>query len=168
MLSPISATRTELENGLVLWTCPRPSRDVCIDFLVPFGLAHDQVKAHFLEHLSLRSTELHSVEQIYDDLAGKAIDSNAQTSSERIDFYCTAPSSYFESAIRFLYELFVNNSFKQKEFEREKTVIKGEYSIRRSKFKKDLWKKAQKILYKNHPLNYDEPTDEQIENTTME
>ena len=120
-----------LNNGINIILDYIPShQSICIGFFLKKG-SRDENKdqlgySHFSEHMLFKGTEKYNQKFIsnYFDKIGGYI--NAYTTHELIVLYNRIPKIYLEDAIKFMYNIFMNSIFNEKELNIEKNVIINE------------------------------------------
>ena len=116
-----------LDNGAKLWTCPSQNRDVYTSLWIPYGENNEPPKAHFIEHMTDRSTRKRKAIDIKRASAGRGIGDGALTYQDRMNFWMMSPSDHAKTGIEILYETFANDLFNPEEVELERNVVLGEY-----------------------------------------
>jgi len=159
--------RTEFSNGAVLLTASRPyERDVVIDLWIPYGQIHEVPEAHFLEHMAFKSNKFRSAERIAYDTEGRGIKYRAATYADKMNFYMLSPAEHVKTALKILYECFVNYQFVPEEVDLEKGVVIGDLLQRKSTPYYSIRRKVENRAFENHPLEITEETEESIQAVT--
>ena len=85
--------------------------------------------SHFIEHMLFKGTKRRSARQISQDVEGIGGYLNAFTSEENTCFYTKAGGERLEHLWNVLADMFLNSTFDPVELEKERNVIKEEYSM---------------------------------------
>ena len=127
--------KTTLENGLRIITVPlENTQAVTVLVLVKTGSKYETREisgiSHFLEHMYFKGTEKRpspiDVSETLDKIGGIY---NAFTSQEYTGFFAKTAFSYFDVALDWVSDIFLNSLLPEKEIEKEKGVIIEEINM---------------------------------------
>jgi predicted Zn-dependent peptidase len=153
--------KTILKNGLRVITVPQKSSEaVTVLVLVGTGSKYETKDisgiSHFLEHMYFKGTKKRpssmAVSETLDKIGGIY---NAFTSEEYTGYYAKVAYPYFETALDWVSDIFLNSSLPKKEVEKEKGVIVEEINMRYDHpmtYIQVLWSK---LLYGDQPAGWD-------------
>ncbi|MDD5145646.1 MAG: pitrilysin family protein [Candidatus Pacebacteria bacterium] len=149
--------KINLKNGLRIITVPaKNTQAVTVLVLVGTGSKYETKKingiSHFLEHMYFSGTKKRpstiAVAETLDKVGGIY---NAFTSEEYTGYFAKVDSAYFEIALDWVSDIFLNSLLPEKELKKEKGVIIEEinmYQDQPMSYVRVLW---QKILYGDQP-----------------
>jgi len=149
-----------LKNGLRIISVPMENvNSVTILILVGTGSKYETKEingiSHFLEHMFFKGTKKRSntlkISETIDAVGGKY---NAFTSKEMTGFWVKVEKSSVDIALDWIFDIFLNSKFEEKEIEREKTVIIEEINMYLDTpiaYVEELW---EKLLYGDQPAGW--------------
>jgi len=102
-------------------------------FVLDIG-SRDEVRAqqglvHFWEHMAFKGTNKRKAFHIINRLDSVGGELNAFTTKEKIFFYATVLSEYFDMAVELLADITFNSIFPEKQIEKERIVILDEMAM---------------------------------------
>jgi len=127
--------KTTLKNGLRIITVPqKETQSVTVLVLVGTGSKYEKKEingiSHFLEHLYFKGTEKRpspvAIAETLDRIGGIF---NAFTSEEYTGFFAKVATPYFELALEWVSDIFLNSILPEKEIEKERGVIIEEINM---------------------------------------
>ena len=127
--------KTTLENGLRAITVPQEtSQAVTVLVLVGTGSKYEEKKvngiSHFLEHMFFKGTKkrpsLREVSETLDKVGGIY---NAFTGEEYTGYFAKVAAPYFDLALDWVSDIFLNSTLPEKEIEKERGVIIEEINM---------------------------------------
>ncbi|MBU0647867.1 insulinase family protein [Patescibacteria group bacterium] len=151
----------KLRNGLRVLLVPNKYVDsVNISVLYRVGSRCEEESvagmSHFLEHMFFKGTKKRpkasDISVAVDSVGGQM---NAFTSYEYTGYYIKVAKKYFELASDVLSDMMLNSSFRQKELEKERMVIKEEMKMYEDNPLAYIWRAWNKVLYQGHGLGRD-------------
>ena len=152
--------KTTLKNGLRIITVPQKSTQAAtVLVLVGTGSKYEQKKvngiSHFLEHMFFKGTKKRpnkiEIAETLDRVGGAY---NAFTGQEYTGYWAKVKSEYFDIALDWVADIFLNSLLPAKEIEKERGVIKEEinmYYDNPASYVQELW---QQVLYGNQPAGW--------------
>lgn len=121
------ATVHVLANGLSVVLVPCEAESVAFGLFVASGSRHEPRRlsgiSHFIEHMLFKGTPTRSPFDITRAIEGRGGNFNAYTGEESTCYYAHLPSEYLEDAVNILSDMYLNATFPEEEFEREKKVV---------------------------------------------
>lgn len=114
--------------------------------------AANQGIAHFWEHMAFKGTKKRSALDIIKSLESVGGELNAYTDKEKIVFYASVRSEYFELAVDVLSDITFNSTFEEQQIERERGVILEEMTMYHDDPEDSLQDEFEAVVYKNHPM----------------
>jgi predicted Zn-dependent peptidase len=153
--------KTTLKNGLRIITVPqKESQAVTILVLVGTGSKYEKKEingiSHFLEHMFFKGTKKRpsklKVAETLDKVGGMY---NAFTSQEYTGYFAKVEASYFELALDWISDIYLNSLLPKKEIERERGVIIEEINMKYDDpmiYVNYLWLQ---LLYGDQPAGWD-------------
>lgn len=108
--------------------------------------------AHFWEHMAFKGTRQRSALDIIKSLESVGGELNAYTDKEKIVFYASVRSEYFELAVDVLSDITFNSTFEEQQIERERGVILEEMTMYYDDPEDSLQDEFESVVYKNHPM----------------
>lgn len=108
--------------------------------------------AHFWEHMAFKGTRKRKTIDIISSLDSVGGELNAYTDKERIAFYASVRTNYFERAVDVLSDITFYSIFPEKELEKERGVILEEMSMYLDSPDDSLQDEFEAIVYKKHPM----------------
>jgi predicted Zn-dependent peptidase len=108
--------------------------------------------AHFWEHMAFKGTKKRKTLDIISSLDAVGGELNAYTDKEKIAFYASARTEYFERAIDLLSDITFYSTFPEKELEKERGVILEEMAMYYDSPDEALQDEFEAVVYKNHPM----------------
>lgn len=149
-----------LNNGLRVITIPMENASsVTVLILVGTGSKYETKDingiSHFLEHMFFKGTAKRpntlKISETLDSVGGQY---NAFTSKEVTGFWAKVDKKHFDVALDWIFDIFLNSKFDEKEMEREKGVIIEEvnmYLDTPTAYIGELW---EKLLYGDQPAGW--------------
>ena len=111
--------------------------------------------SHYLEHLlSGGTTTTRSEDESRAMLGAMGAQTNAATSLNNVWYYINTTKPFSEKAIALLSDWMQNCTIEQKEFDREREVIKQEFAMGRGEPRRIMWKLLQQARYNAHPARH--------------
>jgi len=153
--------KTFLKNGLRIITIPlKNTQAVTVLVLVATGSKYETKEingiSHFLEHMLFKGTKQRpsatKVAEMLDRVGGIY---NAFTSEEYTGFFAKVDSSYFELALDWVSDIYLNSLLSKKEIQKEKNVIIEEINMlydNPMRYVGILWPR---LLYGDQPAGWD-------------
>jgi predicted Zn-dependent peptidase len=150
-----------LKNGLRIITVPQKNTQaVTVLVLVGTGSKYEKKEengiSHFLEHLFFKGTKKRPnpllLAETLDKVGGIY---NAFTSQEYTGYFAKVAASYFDLALDWVSDIFLNSILPKEEIEKERGVIIEEINMRKDhpmEYVQILW---QKVLYGDQPAGWD-------------
>ncbi len=154
------AKKTITSNGMRIITVPLAnSNAVTILVLAGVGSKYENKKtsgiSHFLEHMYFKGTKKRrnhkAVSETLDKIGGSY---NAFTGDEYTGYYAKVASSYFETALEWVSDIFLNSTLPEKEVIKEKNVIIEEINMIKDhpmSYVQELWTE---LLYGDQPAGW--------------
>jgi zinc protease len=164
-----------LDNGLDVIVIPDPSLPiVTIEIAVKNGAFTEPPKynglSHLYEHMFFKGNAVIPNQEAYlERMRELGIVFNGTTSTERVNYFFTLPSSNLEPGLEFMYNAITSPKFDEDEFEKEKQVVIGE--IDRNESSPYYWfsEAMEDELWTEHPSRKDPLGDrETVTNATVE
>ena len=113
-----------LNNGLKVALIPCEAESVAFGLFVVSGSRHegpaDAGISHFIEHMLFKGTPTRRPVDITRAIEGRGGNFNACTSEESTCYYAHLPNEYLAEAVDILADMYLNASFPEDEFVREK------------------------------------------------
>ncbi|XOB40127.1 MAG: M16 family metallopeptidase [Candidatus Nealsonbacteria bacterium] len=153
--------KTTFKNKLRLITIPQKNTQaVTVLVLVGTGSKYETKEingiSHFLEHMYFKGTKKRpspiAISETLDRIGGIY---NAFTSEEHTGYFAKVASPYFETALDWVSDIFLNSTLPEKEIEKEKGVIVEEINMRYDhpiSYIQVLWSE---LLYGDQPAGWD-------------
>ncbi|MTI33425.1 M16 family metallopeptidase [Xanthovirga aplysinae] len=114
--------------------------------------AEQQGIAHFWEHMAFKGTKKRKAFHILNRLESVGGELNAYTTKEKICFYASVLSNYFEQAFELLTDITFHSIFPEKQIEKERHVILEEMAMYHDSPEDSIQDELDTIIFKNHPL----------------
>jgi predicted Zn-dependent peptidase len=108
--------------------------------------------AHFWEHMAFKGTKKRKTLDIISSLDAVGGELNAYTDKEKIAFYASVRTAYFERAIDLLSDITFYSVFPEKELEKERGVILEEMAMYYDSPDEALQDEFEAVVFKNHPM----------------
>jgi predicted Zn-dependent peptidase len=108
--------------------------------------------AHFWEHMVFKGTKKRKSLDILNSIDSVGGELNAYTDKEKIAFYASVRTEYFERAIDLLSDITFHSTFPEKELERERGVILEEMAMYLDSPDDSLQDEFESIIFKNHSM----------------
>ncbi|MDZ7821728.1 MAG: pitrilysin family protein [Candidatus Marinimicrobia bacterium] len=120
--------KTVLENGITTLTQSVGSvRSVAVGVFIQAGTSDEKGSnngiAHFLEHMSFKSTKTRTAYNIVEDIESRGGHINAYTSREMTAYYARILDTELDTALEVLCDIVRHSTYPDKEIEREKSVV---------------------------------------------
>ncbi len=153
--------KTTFKNKLRLITIPQKNTQaVTVLVLVGTGSKYETKEingiSHFLEHMYFKGTKKRpspiAISETLDKIGGIY---NAFTSEEHTGYFAKVAFPYFETALDWVSDIFLNSTLPEKEIEKEKGVIVEEINMRYDhpiSYIQVLWSE---LLYGDQPAGWD-------------
>jgi predicted Zn-dependent peptidase len=153
--------KTTIRGGLRIITIPSKStQTVTVLVLVGTGSKYEKKDekgiSHFLEHMYFKGTRKRpsslEIAETLDKVGGIY---NAFTSQEYTGYFAKVSKEYFDLALDWVSDIFLNSTLPEKEIEKERGVIIEEINMRNDhpiEHVQILW---QKLLYGDQPAGWD-------------
>ena len=124
---------TTLSFGPKIALAPCEAESIAFGIFVASGSRHEPPKdagiSHFIEHMLFKGTAKRRAIDITRAIEGRGGNFNAYTGEESTCFFAHMPSEYLREAIDILGDMYLNASFPEDEFEREKNVVAEEIKM---------------------------------------
>lgn len=151
--------KTILKNGMTILTQPVASvRSVALGVFVQSGVNDESPEnngiAHFLEHMSFKSTPTRNAYDIVEDIESHGGNINAYTSREMTAYYTRILDTELDTALEVLSDIVLNSTYPQKEIEREKTVVFEEIRDSLDTPQDVAYDAFYKMMFPDHPYGY--------------
>ena len=114
--------------------------------------ADNQGIAHFWEHMAFKGTKKRKTLDIISSLDAVGGELNAYTDKEKIAFYASVRTEYFERAVDLLSDITFYSIFPEKELEKERGVILEEMAMYYDSPDEALQDEFEAVVFKNHPM----------------
>lgn len=152
--------KIRLKNGLrILFVPEKRTQTLTFLIMVKTGSKYEKKDekgiSHFLEHMCFKGTRKRrtpiEISEILDRVGGIY---NASTSQELTCYWCKVKENFWNLALDWISDIFLNSTIPEEELEKEKGVILEELRMRKDHpmiFIEDLW---YKLLYKDQPAGW--------------
>ncbi len=152
--------KTILKSGLRIITVPQKSTQAAtVLVLVGTGSKYEEKKfngsSHFLEHMFFKGTKKRpdkvEIAETLDRVGGVY---NAFTGQEYTGYWAKVKAEYFDIALDWVADIFINSLLPEKEIQKERGVIMEEinmYYDNPMSYVQELW---QQVLYGNQPIGW--------------
>ena len=145
-----------LNNGLKVALIPCEAESVAFGLFVVSGSRHegpaDAGISHFIEHMLFKGTPTRRPVDITRAIEGRGGNFNACTSEESTCYYAHLPNEYLAEAVNILADMYLNASFPEDEFVREKQVVLEEIKMYADDPDTVVLENLQRALFPRHPL----------------
>ena len=123
--------RYEAKNGISVYTYKNPSlHGFCLSLFVRAGVMYEREDergiTHFLEHVMVRNVNKIKSGGLYPTLDRRALEFNASTYAEMVQFYVSGAKENFSTATDIIATLFEPIALKKSEIDTERRRIKAE------------------------------------------
>jgi len=108
--------------------------------------------AHFWEHMAFKGTRKRTTLDIINSLDSVGGELNAYTDKEKIAFYASVRTAYFERAVDVISDITFHSIFPEKELKKERSVILEEMSMYYDSPDDSLQDEFEAVVYNNHPM----------------
>lgn len=108
--------------------------------------------AHFWEHMAFKGTKKRKAFHIINRLESVGGELNAYTSKEKICFYASVLSTYFESALELLKDITFDSVFPEKQIDKERKVILEEMAMYYDNPEDAIQDEFDNVIFEDHPL----------------
>lgn len=108
--------------------------------------------SHFIEHLYFKGTDKRSAKVIAESLDSVGGQLNAFTSKEQTCYYARVLDEHLDLALDVLADMFFNSKFEEKEFNREREVIKEEIKMYEDTPDELIHDLFSQTIWADHPL----------------
>ena len=143
--------RIELENGLKLLVEQTNDDTIAIAIGVKIGSIFEKSEvrgiSHLLEHMMFKSNRKYSYKEISSILELLGGDFNAFSARDKTVYYAEVLRENFPKVVDVLYHMFVNDCYKESEFEKEKSVVLSEIRNERNNSESWIWTLGPLSLY---------------------
>ncbi len=121
-------------NGLRLVTIPDThAESVTFAVMVESGSRYEKPKfagaSHFIEHMLFKGTKSRTARDINRAVEGRGGSFNAFTGEENTVFFAKLPCEFLPVAVDVICDMYVNSTFPEREFERERQVVIQELNM---------------------------------------
>ena len=150
-----------LDNGLDVIVISDPSLPiVTIEIAVKNGAFTEPPEynglSHLYEHMFFKGNAVIPNQEAYlERMRELGIVFNGTTSTERVNYFFTLPSSNFEPGLEFMYNAITSPKFDSEEFKKEKQVVIGEIDRNESSPYYDFGERMEEELWTAHPSRKD-------------
>jgi predicted Zn-dependent peptidase len=147
---------SKLDNGLSIMTIERKeSSTTTVSIFVKTG-SKDETKenngiSHFLEHMMFKGTKKRPGKIVSRELDSLGASFNAFTNYEHTGYYAIAATKSWKKILDILADIYKNSTFPEKEIEKERGVIKGEYDMYQDNHHYVADEDLVTLLYKGQP-----------------
>lgn len=153
----MALTETIREDGLRVITRSIPgTKRVCVGVAVGFGSAYDPPEAsglaHFLEHMSFKSTATRSAKDISGTGDRYFLAYNASTDHLRTIYWGEAIYPHFGVLVPLLFDIYENPAFPESELAKERGVVNNEVATYEDSDDYKAHMGLINLLWKNSPL----------------
>lgn len=114
----------------------------------------EQGVAHFWEHMAFKGTRHRKAYQILNGLEKVGGELNAYTTKEKICFYSSVLSEYFERAVDILTDITFHSIFPEKELNKERAVIMEEMAMYKDAPDDAIHDEFDQMVFGQHPLGH--------------
>lgn len=108
--------------------------------------------AHFWEHMAFKGTHKRTTLDIINSLDSVGGELNAYTDKEKIAFYASVRTAYFERAVDVISDITFHSIFPEKELKKERSVILEEMAMYYDSPDDSLQDEFEAVVYKDHPM----------------
>lgn len=117
----------EFKNGLKAVLVPCEAESVAFGLFIASGSRHETEKtagiSHFIEHMLFKGTPSRKPIDITRAIEGRGGNFNACTGEESTCYYAHMPYEYLNEAMDIIFDMYLNATIPDEEFEREKQVV---------------------------------------------
>lgn len=149
--------KIELDNGLEVYRGEMDTEEIGIGLQVGIGSAFEPDEilgaSHFIEHVMFSSNEKYTEDEMLEIFEFSGGDFGATTSHERTIVYGSVLKESFGRVLEAIYHAFKNTSFREKEFKKEKGVIKSEISRLHDNPDVRIWDLLDKSVFSGSPYS---------------
>lgn len=122
-----------LQNGFKTVLVPCEAESVAFGLFIASGSRHETGKtagiSHFIEHMLFKGTPSRRPIDITRAIEGRGGNFNACTGEESTCYYAHMPYEYLNEAMDILFDMYLNATIPDEEFEREKQVVLEEIKM---------------------------------------
>lgn len=152
-----SYSKSVLANGLTVISEHIPGvESIAVGVHINAGSRDDlpgkEGTAHFMEHIAYRHTKTKNSRQIAEGFESVGAFTNAFTTQEHICFYVRSLQKHFKKTMRLLADITLNPIFRNKDIEKERSVIIEEIKSTLDDPEEVLPEEADKLIFGSHPL----------------
>lgn len=123
----------EFKNGLKAVLVPCEAESVAFGLFIASGSRHETEKtagiSHFIEHMLFKGTPSRKPIDITRAIEGRGGNFNACTGEESTCYYAHMPYEYLNEAMDIIFDMYLNATIPDEEFEREKQVVLEEIKM---------------------------------------
>lgn len=123
----------EFKNGLKAVLVPCEAESVAFGLFIASGSRHETEKtagiSHFIEHMLFKGTPSRKPVDITRAIEGRGGNFNACTGEESTCYYAHMPYEYLNEAMDIIFDMYLNATIPDEEFEREKQVVLEEIKM---------------------------------------
>lgn len=123
----------EFKNGLKAVLVPCEAESVAFGLFIASGSRHETEKtagiSHFIEHMLFKGTPSRKPIDITRAIEGRGGNFNACTGEESTCYYAHMPYEYLNEAMDIIFDMYLNATIPNEEFEREKQVVLEEIKM---------------------------------------
>ena len=145
-----------LPNGLRVVFVPCEAESVAVGIFVATGSRHERPAeagiSHFIEHMLFKGTPTRRPVDITRAIEGRGGNFNAYTGEESTCYYAHLPSEYLGEAVDILSDMYLNATFPEDEFVREKAVVIEEIKMYADEPDSVAMENLQRGLFPSSPL----------------
>lgn len=120
-------------NGLKAVLVPCEAESVAFGLFIASGSRHETAKtagiSHFIEHMLFKGTPTRRPIDITRAIEGRGGNFNACTGEESTCYYAHMPYEYLSEAMDIIFDMYLNATIPDDEFEREKQVVLEEIKM---------------------------------------
>lgn len=121
------------KNGLKAVLVPCEAESVAFGLFIASGSRHETAKtagiSHFIEHMLFKGTPSRRPIDITRAIEGRGGNFNACTGEESTCYYAHMPYEYLNEAMDIIFDMYLNATIPDDEFEREKSVVLEEIKM---------------------------------------
>ena len=151
------AVHTSLPNGLeVIVKEDRSAPVISLQVWCRTGSIHEDNwlgggVSHLVEHMLFKGTEKRGYDSVASDIQKLGGYVNAYTSFDRTVYWVDAPSESVGGCLEVLADITLNSTFPEKEFEKEKDVIRREFAMGADDPDREISKLMFSTAFSEHP-----------------
>lgn len=148
---------TTLPNGVRILTQPVPAvRTAALGIFIGTGSRHEKANeggaAHFIEHMTFKSTTHRTTDQLAQEIDTVGGQVNAYTTKESTCFYARCLDTHLDRVIDLLCDMLFHSAFLQEEVDTERGVILEEIGMYRDTPEDLVAERLSAAVYKGNSL----------------